>query len=213
LALSLALSSASIYDRLPPLFVKRTASLARGQWTAMEPRWDLVEKNGQKWSQLLRSFLRRRLSLEEGAMFRGSAPAKIDDKGRLKIPTDFRRAIEERYGLDLFVTSIEGDSALLYPLPVWEEIEARLGGMASTDRVKARYLERVNYYGQQSRLDNQGRLLIPPILRESAGMSGEVVVSAQLDHLVVWNRDRFARRLDEQPFTEEDFRALSERGI
>jgi MraZ protein len=146
-------------------------------------------------------------------MFRGSAPAKIDDKGRLKIPTDFRRAIEERYGPDLFVTSIAGDSALLYPLPVWEEIEARLGGMASTDRVKARYLERVNYYGQQSRLDNQGRLLIPPILRESAGMSGEVVVSAQLDHLVVWNHDRFARRLEEQPFTEEDFRALSERGI
>lgn len=146
-------------------------------------------------------------------MFRGSAPAKIDDKGRLKIPTDFRRAIEERYGPDLFVTSIEGDSALLYPLPVWEEIEARLAGMPSTDRVKARFLERVSYFGQQSRLDNQGRLLIPPILRESAGMNGEVVVSAHLDHLVVWNRDRFARRLEHQPFTEEDFRTLSERGI
>src|SRR5436309_2807527 len=59
-------------------------------------------------------------------MFRGSAPAKIDDKGRLKIPTDFRRYLEERYGLDLFVTSVQGDSALLYPLPVWEEIEAHL---------------------------------------------------------------------------------------
>ncbi|MBV8200923.1 MAG: division/cell wall cluster transcriptional repressor MraZ, partial [Acidobacteria bacterium] len=70
-----------------------------------------------------------------------------------------------------------------------------------------------NYFGQQSRLDNQGRLLIPPILRESAGMTGEVVVSAHLDHLVVWNRDRFARRLEQQPFTDEDFRTLSERGI
>jgi len=146
-------------------------------------------------------------------MFRGSAPAKIDDKGRLKVPTDFRRAIEERYGPELFVTSVEGESALLYPLPVWEEIEARLGSMASTDRVKARFLERVSYFGQQSRLDNQGRLLIPQILRESAGMSGEVVVSTHLDHLVVWNRDRFARRLEQQPFTEEDFRTLSERGI
>ena len=52
-------------------------------------------------------------------MFRGSAPAKIDEKGRLKIPTDFRRVIEERYGPDLFVTSVMGDAALLYPLPVW----------------------------------------------------------------------------------------------
>jgi MraZ protein len=146
-------------------------------------------------------------------MFRGSAPAKIDDKGRLKIPTDFRRVIEERYGPDLFVTSIEGDSALLYPLPVWEEIEARLGGMPATDRVKARFLERVSYFGQQARFDNQGRLLLPQILRESAGMSGEVVVSAHLDHLVVWNRDRFARRLEQQPFSDDDFRALSERGI
>jgi MraZ protein len=146
-------------------------------------------------------------------MFRGSSPAKIDDKGRLKIPTDFRRYIEERYGPELFVTSIEGDSALLYPLPVWEEIENRLAGMPSTDRVKAKYLERASYFGQQSRLDTQGRLLIPPILRESAGMSGDVVVSAHLDHLRVWNRERIARRLDEQPFTEEDFRTLSERGI
>jgi MraZ protein len=146
-------------------------------------------------------------------MFRGSAPTKIDDKGRLKVPTDFRRFIEDRYGMDLFVTSILGDSALLYPLPVWEEVEARLQAMPSTDRTKSRFLERVSYYGQQVSLDGQGRILIPQILRESAGMNGDVVVSAQLDHLVVWNHDRFVARLEEQPFTEDDFRALSERGI
>ena len=146
-------------------------------------------------------------------MFRGSAPTKIDDKGRLKVPTDFRRFIEERYGPDLFVTSILGDSALLYPLPVWEEIEGRLQAMPSTDRTKARFLERVSYFGQQVGMDPQGRILIPQILRESAGMNGDVVVSAQLDHLVVWNRDRFVARLSEQPFTEDDFRALAERGI
>ena len=146
-------------------------------------------------------------------MFRGSAPAKIDEKGRLKVPTDFRRSVEERYGPDLFVTSILGDSALLYPLPVWEELEGRLAAMPSTDRTKARFLERANYFGQQVRLDVQGRIVIPQILRESAGMNGDVVVSAQIDHLVVWNRDRFVARLEEQPFTDDDFRALAERGI
>jgi MraZ protein len=146
-------------------------------------------------------------------MFRGSTPTKIDDKGRLKVPTDFRRFIEERYGPDLFVTSILGDSALLYPLPVWEEIEGRLAAMPSTDRTKSRFLERVSYFGQQVSLDVQGRILIPQILRESAGMNGDVVVSAQLDHLVVWNHDRFVARLEEQPFTDDDFRALAERGI
>jgi MraZ protein len=147
-------------------------------------------------------------------MFRGSAPAKIDDKGRLKLPTGFRRVVEDRWGPELFVTSVLGDCALVYPLPVWEEIEARLGAMPSTDRTKTRFLERVSYFGQQGRLDAQGRIVLPPILRESAGMTGEeVVVSAQLDHLVVWNRERFVLRLEEQPFTDDDFRALSERGI
>jgi len=148
-----------------------------------------------------------------GPMFRGSTPTKIDDKGRLKVPTDFRRFIEERYGPDLFVTSILGDAALLYPVPVWEEIEGRLQAMPSTDRTKSRFLERVSYFGQQVSMDGQGRILIPQILRESAGMNGDVVVSAQIDHLVVWNHDRFVARLDEQPFTEDDFRALAERGI
>lgn len=146
-------------------------------------------------------------------MFRGSSPAKIDDKGRLKIPTDFRRDIEERHGLDLFVTSLKGDSVMIYPLPVWEEIEARLQNVPSTDRAKARFLARVNYYGQQVRLDVQGRILIPQLLRESAGMNGDVVVTGQLDHLVVWNHERFLRLLEEEPLTDEDFRALTQYGI
>lgn len=146
-------------------------------------------------------------------MFRGSAVATIDEKGRLKVPTDFRRLLEERWGSEVFVTSVQGDSARIYPLPVWEELEGRLAAMAATDRVKERFLERVNYYGQQMRLDNQGRLLVPSILRESAGVAGEVVVSGRLDHLVVWNRERFERRLEAQPFSDEDFQALADRGV
>jgi transcriptional regulator MraZ len=146
-------------------------------------------------------------------MFRGSSPAKIDDKGRLKIPTDFRRLLEERFGQDLFVTSLKGDSALLYPLPVWEELEERLRKVPSTDRPKARYLARVSYFGQQVRLDLQGRIVLPQILRESAGMAGDVVVTGELDHLVVWNRERFLKLLEEEPLTDEDFRALSQYGV
>jgi MraZ protein len=146
-------------------------------------------------------------------MFRGSTTATIDEKGRLKIPAEFRRVIEERYGTELFVTSVAGDHALVYPLPVWEEIEARLSALPATDRIKDRYLERVSYYGAQGALDAQGRVLVPAILRTSAAITGEVVVSARLDHLVVWNRERFEKRLADQPFTDDDFRALSERGI
>ena len=146
-------------------------------------------------------------------MFRGSAPAKIDDKGRLKIPSDFLRSLEDRYGSELFITSVRGDCALVYPLPVWEEIENRLLSMPSTDRVRDRYLERVNYFGQQVKLDSQGRTVIPQILREAADVQGEVVVNGRLDHLVVWNHEKFAQKLEAQPFTDEDFDVLTERGI
>lgn len=146
-------------------------------------------------------------------MFRGSASARIDDKGRLKVPTEFRRHIEERYGNEIFITSVLGDSAFVFPLPVWEEREARLQALPSTDPVKSRYLERVSYFGQQTQLDGQGRVVIPQILRDAAGMEGEVVVSARLDHLVVWNADRLRKRFAEQPFTDDDFKYLSDRGV
>lgn len=146
-------------------------------------------------------------------MFRGSAPAKIDDKGRLKVPTDFRRLLAERYGEQVFVTSFNGDSALVFPMPVWEDREARLLAMPSTDPVRRKFLERVSYFGQQLALDAQGRLVVPQILRERAGMEGEVVVCGRLDHLEVWNRERLERRFAEQPLTDDDFSYLSRQGI
>lgn len=146
-------------------------------------------------------------------MFRGSAPAKIDDKGRLKVPTGFRRDLEERYGREVFITSVLGDSALLYPLSVWEQVEERLAKLPSTDRTKRRYLERVSYFGQQAHLDAQGRVVVSAILRERAEIMGEVVISGRLDHLEIWNHERLSERFKDQPFTDEDFEYLSERNI
>jgi MraZ protein len=146
-------------------------------------------------------------------MFRGSALAKIDEKGRLKVPSDFRSLLEERHGPEVFITSVRGDVALLYPLGVWEEVEGRLLALPATDRSRQRFMARVSYYGQQGRLDSQGRILIPQVLREDATMTGDVVVCGSLDHLEIWNRESFVAGLAKEPFTEDDFRSLSERGI
>ena len=146
-------------------------------------------------------------------MFRGSAAAKIDAKGRLKVPTGFRREMRDRFGPEVFVTSVLGDSVLVYPISVWEGFEEHLAALPSTDSTKRRFLERVSYYGNQARMDAQGRVLIPQILRESAAMTGEAVVSGRLDHLEIWNHERLKERFEEQPFTDDDFSYLSERGI
>jgi MraZ protein len=146
-------------------------------------------------------------------VLRGNAPARIDDKGRLKVPNAFRALVESKYGRELFLTSVTGEYVRIYPMPVWLEIEGKLGAMPSTNPSRLRYLDRVNYYGQIAELDIQGRVIIPVRLREAATMSGDVDVLGQFNYLDVWNHDRFLSKLQREPYTDEDERALSEFGI
>ena len=146
-------------------------------------------------------------------MLRGNAPATIDEKGRLKIPSAFRTHIDESWGSDFYVTSLSGESVLIYPLPVWQEIEERLAKLPSLNPTKKKLLDRTNYYGQETTADKSGRVLIPPLLRDSARMVGEVAVLGYLDHLDVWNQKRFLGRIKEHEFTDEDHETLSKLGI
>ena len=146
-------------------------------------------------------------------MFRGHEQARIDDKGRLKVPNVFRSLLESKYGRELFLTSLTGEYVRVYPMPVWTEIEEKLGQMPSTHPSKLRFLDRVNYYGSAGELDSQGRVLIPVRLRDAATMAGDVDVLGQLSYLDVWNHDRFLSKMQREPFTDDDARALSEFGI
>ncbi|HUP22480.1 MAG TPA: division/cell wall cluster transcriptional repressor MraZ [Thermoanaerobaculia bacterium] len=146
-------------------------------------------------------------------MLRGSAEAKIDDKGRLKVPSNFRRYVEETWGRDVFITSVDGDHGVLYPLPVWEAFEGRLMSLPSTNVQRQRYLERVGYFGQQAQLDAQGRMVVPARLRESAAIDGDIVLLGLGDRIAIWNRERFERRIMDRPFTDDDFQALNAQGV
>jgi MraZ protein len=146
-------------------------------------------------------------------VLRGNSPARIDDKGRLKVPNGFRAGIQDTHGRELFVTSLTGESVRIYPMPVWLEIEKKLAQMPSTHPSRQKFLDRVNFFGQVTELDPQGRVLIQPRLRDTALMIGEVDVLGQQNFLEVWNHDRFLARLAGEPYGEHDARALSEFGI
>jgi MraZ protein len=141
--------------------------------------------------------------------FRGSAPARVDEKGRLKVPSLFRAQIEEAFGPELFVTSVNGKNVLLYPLPIWRAHEERLALLPSVHPRRRKYLERVNYYGQETSLDGQGRVLIPQILRDTVKLPPDVVVTGNIDHLVVSDRGALEARLTTEEFTDEDYDELS----
>lgn len=146
-------------------------------------------------------------------MLRGNHAAKIDDKGRLKIPNAFRALIEKHHGTEVFVTSLTGEYVRLYPMPVWLALEEKLSRMPSSHPSRLKYLDRVNYWGQTSQIDVQGRVVIHARLRESAGMAGDVDVFGQIDTLDIWNHERFVAKLQRDSFGDDDARAMSDFGV
>jgi MraZ protein len=146
-------------------------------------------------------------------VLRGNYAAKIDDKGRLKIPNAFRSLIEEKHGAQVFVTSLTGEYVRIYPMVVWAALEEKLAKVPSTHPARVKFFDRVNYYGQTAEFDSQGRVLIHARLRDSAGMSGEVDVIGQYDYLDVWNHERFVAKMQREPYTDDDAKALAEFGI
>jgi MraZ protein len=146
-------------------------------------------------------------------MFRGNHPTRVDEKGRLKVPAEFKRVIDEKYGQQFYITSLDGKVAQVYPFEEWERIEQKLAGLSTFNPTKKKFLDRVNYWGQVVEIDGQGRLLMPQMLRDSGQIKGEVAVTGNLTHLLVRNLELYRREIEEQPFTSEDEKTLDELGI
>jgi MraZ protein len=143
---------------------------------------------------------------------RGNCPAKVDEKGRLKVPAIFLEELTE-FGNQFYITSPTGESARIYPLKVWAEIEDKLAKVSSQNAAKRKFLKRTSYFGQTVEIDAQGRLLIPAVLREEAQTKSDVDVLGALDYLEVMNHTRVLDELKNEPFTGDDAKALEDLGI
>jgi len=146
-------------------------------------------------------------------MFRGNHPTRVDEKGRLKVPAEYKRVIDEKYAQKFYITSTDGISAQIYPFEEWERIEQKLASLSTYNPSKKKFLTRTNYYGQVVEIDGQGRLLLPQILREAAQLRGEVAVLGNLTWLEVRNMEALDKEIKEQPFTDEDIKTLDDLGI
>jgi MraZ protein len=146
-------------------------------------------------------------------MFRGNHPTRVDEKGRLKVPAEFKRVIDEKYAQKFYITSLDGIVAQVYPFEEWERIEQKLASLSTFNPTKKKFLTRTNYYGQVVEMDGQGRLLVPQILREAAQIRGEVAVLGNLTYLEVRNLEALDREIKEQAFSDEDIKTLDELGI
>jgi MraZ protein len=101
----------------------------------------------------------------------------------------------------------------MYPLTVWEALEERLTKTASMDPTRNKLLNAVNYFGSEVTMDKQGRISIPPTLRNSATILGEVRVLGSIDRLDIWNEQAFTNRFAANKLTDEDLSQLSALGV
>lgn len=136
-------------------------------------------------------------------MFRGNHPTRVDEKGRLKLPAEFKRRVDELYGPQFYITSLDGKRAQIHPLKEWEKIEAQMAKLSPLDPVRKKFLDVTNYYGQVAEMDAQGRLLMPQLLRETAKVVGEVNVLGSQTFLEVVNAEMFKAELQSASGTVE----------
>ncbi len=142
-------------------------------------------------------------------MFRGSQQAKVDEKGRLKLPSDFKKLVDAQNVTQFYITSMDGKIAEIWPLPEWEKREKQMNGSSTMEDAVQTYLDWTSHYGSQVEIDSQARLLLPQRLREDAKLDAEVEVVGKLTYLEVKNEDSVKQHLAATPVTDEHRKSLA----
>ena len=148
-------------------------------------------------------------------MFLGTLSVKMDERGRLKVPTLVKERFDLKYGKNAtyFLTSLTGASLLVYPIPEWQRLLKTLARAPQFDKLKRKFLMMANHYGEEADMDEQGRLLVPARLREEAGMKGDVKLTWQSNHVEALNADAYEKGIEENRLTPEEFDNLAKLGI
>jgi MraZ protein len=142
-------------------------------------------------------------------MYRGNHPAKVEPGGRLKLPVPFKDSAAAENVTEFFITSTNGKSAELWPLAEWEKREQVLARHSTLNPAVRKFKNMTSYYGQQVKMDGQGRVTLPQILREAAKLDGEVLVFGQTTYLEVFDEAAFKQSLATNEMTEEECNAVA----
>lgn len=139
--------------------------------------------------------------------FLGEYEATLDTKGRFLLPGGLKKQFPE--GEDKFVISRGFEKCLnMYPLKTWESIVERLSKLNDFDP-KVRQFKLFFLGGATSvELDNAGRLLLPQLLKEYAGLSKEIILASNVDKINIWEAGKYKQFFEE--FSSDDFSNLAQ---
>lgn len=142
-------------------------------------------------------------------MFRGANPVTLDAKGRMAMPTRFREQLIERSHGRLVTTVDRADRCLLiYPLPDWEVIEQKLMKLPTLNAATRRLQRLMVGHATEIELDGNGRVLIPPTLREYAGLKRNAMLIGQGGRFELWDEDQWNEQREQWLKVDEGEEAL-----
>lgn len=141
--------------------------------------------------------------------FRGSYIATIDDRGRVKIPAKYLSVLEQGFGREVYLTSVNGDHALFYPMNVWQEIERKIAAIPMRDPEMEEFVSRSSYWGTETEIDPKGRILIPADLRAASKLESALLILGKIDYMVIWNKEVFETRYMGGEFSDEKLNRVS----
>ena len=128
-------------------------------------------------------------------MFRGATNLSMDAKGRLVVPAKHRDALFAQCEGDIVLTAHPHSCLLLYPKPAWEPIQAKIMALSSFDEQLSSLQRLLVGHAEDLALDNAGRMLVSPVLREFAGFEKDVMLVGQGSHFELWNMEAWHKQL------------------
>ena len=157
------------------------------------------------------------LSQEElEAGFVGNPTAKIDERGRLKLPAEFRGFTDSKYGKgykSFYIASTDGNTGELYPFAEWLAHMQKVQAMPRSNQARVKLLANYTLYGDKVEMDPQGRMQLPELLRQKAELSGEVKVSGEGNLLRITSLKRLHQSAQANELNATDFDELSKYGL
>ena len=121
-------------------------------------------------------------------MFRGSFEHTVDSKGRVSVPSRFRDIIADRFEGKLVLTMDFDKCIVVYPLEEWERVEEKIKALPQSQKEVKEFTRFVFSNATECELDRQGRVLIPPALRERAGINKSVMVVGIIGKMEIWDK-------------------------
>ncbi len=138
--------------------------------------------------------------------FRGQSTHRLDAKGRLRIPTKFREILQSHY-TDALVITMMGDCLVAYPPEVWEKIETKALEFSQVQPQQRAFVRYFISSAVECEFDNQGRILIPPILREKAKLEQELLLAGMLTSFEIWDKTTWDKQLE---WSKDNYQELME---